>query len=192
VTPKQERFVEEYLIDLNATQAAIRAGYKPKRAYSTGNENLKKPEIQEAITKAQVKRSQRTEITADRVLRELARIAFVDLRRVFKWGPDGVALRPSDELTEDEAAIVAEVSETTTESGGSIKVKRFDKLKALELLMKHLGLLVDRTEVTGKDGGAIEVKSQKADLSRLTDEELEAYAELSAKARGDTAASARQ
>jgi phage terminase small subunit len=53
MTPKQKRFVEEYLTDLNATQATIRAGYKPKRAYSTGNENLKKPEIQAAIQQAQ-------------------------------------------------------------------------------------------------------------------------------------------
>jgi phage terminase small subunit len=146
--------------------------------------------LENEIAEAKKEQSERTKITADRIIKELARIAFIDPRKVFKWGPDGVTLRPSDELTEDEAAIVAEVSETITESGGSIKGKRFDKLKALELLGRHLGMFVDRTEISGKGGGAIEVKSQKADLSRLTDEELEAYAELSAKARGDTAASA--
>jgi phage terminase small subunit len=67
LTAKQQRFVEEYLIDLNATQAAIRAGYSEKTAYSIGNENLSKPEIAKAIETAQQERSQRTEITADRV-----------------------------------------------------------------------------------------------------------------------------
>jgi phage terminase small subunit len=153
VTPKQERFVQEYLIDLNATQAAIRAGYSAKTAYEIGRQNLRKLEKKIAI--AQSERSKRTEITADRVLKELARIAFVDLRKVFRWGPGGVTLLPSDGLSEDEAAIVAEVSETTTESGGSIKGKRFDKLKALELLGRHLGLFVDRTEITGFGGEGI-------------------------------------
>jgi phage terminase small subunit len=176
--------VREYLIDLNATQAAIRAGYSKKTAYEIGRQNLKK--LEKEIAAAQAEQSKRTEVTADRIVKELARIAFVDPRKVFKWGPDGVTLLPSDQLTEDEAAIVAEVSETTTESGGSIKVKRFDKLKALELLGRRLGMFVDRAEITGKGGGAMEVKTQTVDLSRLTDDELEDYAALSAKARGDT------
>jgi phage terminase small subunit len=153
MTPKQERFVEEYLIDLNATQAAIRAGYSAKTAAEIGRQNLIK--LEEKIAVAKSLRSFRTQVTADRVLQELARIAFVDLRKVFRWGPDGVTLLPSDDLTEDEAAIIAEVSETTSESGGSIKGKRFDKLKALELLGKHLGLFLDRTEITGDKGGPI-------------------------------------
>ena len=74
---KRQRFVEEYLIDLNATQAAIRAGYSAKTAGSIGEEILKKPEIQEAIQAAMKARSERTEITADRVLKELGRIAFL-------------------------------------------------------------------------------------------------------------------
>jgi phage terminase small subunit len=71
MTPKQQRFVQEYLIDLNATQAAIRAGYKQKAAYATGAENLKKPEIQEAIQKARSKREERTELNQDWVLAHL-------------------------------------------------------------------------------------------------------------------------
>jgi phage terminase small subunit len=145
VTPKQERFVQEYLIDLNATQAAIRAGYSKKTANVIGRQNLIK--LSDPIEKAISERAERSQITSDRVLQELARIAFVDLRKVFRWGPDGVTLLPSDELTEDEAAIVAEVSETTTESGGSIKGKRFDKLKALELLGKHLGMFTDKVQM---------------------------------------------
>lgn len=68
MTKKQKRFVEEYLIDLNATQAAIRAGYSPQTAYSIGEENLRKPEIKSRIDKAMAERSRRTGINQDRVL----------------------------------------------------------------------------------------------------------------------------
>jgi phage terminase small subunit len=183
LTPKQKRFVEEYMIDLNATQAAIRAGYKHM---DNGRQLLTKTHVLDAIRAAQAKQSARTEITADRVVKELARIAFVDTRQVFTWGPNGVTLRDSSELTDDEAAIVSEVSETTTESGGTIKAKRFDKLKALELLGKHLGMFVEKKEISGPDGGAINVNQHsEADLTKLTDEEFETLAAISAKARGD-------
>ncbi|MDR1514192.1 MAG: terminase small subunit [Synergistaceae bacterium] len=155
MTPKQSRFIEEYMIDLNATQAAIRAGYSEKRADATANKLLSFTEISNAIKSALAERSKRTGVTADRVVQELARIAFVDTRQIFEWGPDGVTLRPSDELTDDEAAIVAEVSETRSAVGGSIKAKRFDKLKALELLGKCLGMFVerpDKDELAGRKG----------------------------------------
>jgi phage terminase small subunit len=145
MTKKQQRFVEEYLIDLNATQAAIRAGYSEKTAYAAGQRLLKNVETE--IASALAARSSRTEVTADRVVQELARIAFVDTRQIFEWGPDGVTLRPSDELTEDEAAIVEEVSETRSKTGRSIKAKRFDKLKALELLGRHLGMFKDKIDL---------------------------------------------
>ena len=82
MTPKQKRFCEEYLVDLNATQAAVRAGYSPASAASIGSENLIKPEIRARIDKAQAERSKRTGINADRVLRELGRIAFVNPKDV--------------------------------------------------------------------------------------------------------------
>jgi len=86
LTDKQQRFVKEYLVDLNATQAAIRAGYSQKTAGSIGEENLRKPEIAAAIQEAMEARSRRTEITADRVLQELAKIGFADIRKAVKWG----------------------------------------------------------------------------------------------------------
>jgi phage terminase small subunit len=147
VNARQQRFVDEYLVDLNATQAAIRAGYSEKRANAIGYDLLTNTDIQTAIDAALAERSKRTEVTADRVVKELARIAFVDTRQIFEWGPGGVTLRPSHELTDDEAAIVAEVSETTGKDGSSIKAKRFDKLKALELLGRHLGMFSDKVEV---------------------------------------------
>ncbi len=71
MNPRQIRFVEEYLIDLNATQAAIRAGYSEKTACATGNENLRKPQIQSAVQIAQAERSKRTQITVDKVLDDI-------------------------------------------------------------------------------------------------------------------------
>lgn len=166
LTPKQERFVEEYLVDLNATQAAIRAGYSERTAGATGHENLRKPEIAAAIQRAQEERSKRTEVTADRVLQELARIGFADVRNLFTWDADRTAFVPSEDLTEDEAAAIAEVqSETTTftdddgntETRVKLKLKTYDKLGALDKLGKHLGLFVERVEHTGADGTPLEV-----------------------------------
>src|SRR3954470_8469369 len=128
---RQARFVAEYLVDLNATQAAVRAGYSARSAYSTGERMLRNAEVAAAIAEAQAARSRRTEVTADRVVLELARVAFGDPRRVMSWGPGGVRLRPSAELADEEAAIVAEVGETTTKEGGTLRVKTVDKLGAL-------------------------------------------------------------
>lgn len=140
LTNKQAAFVAEYLVDLNATQAAIRAGYSKRTAYRIGAELLQKTSVSEAIAAGQAKRAQRVEITADRVVAELAKIAFADPRDLMEWGPDGVKLKASADLTEEQAASVAEVSETTTKDGGSLKLKKHDKVKALELLGKHLGI----------------------------------------------------
>lgn len=78
LTAKQQAFVAEYLIDLNATQAALRAGYSEKTAGAIGNENLKKHEIQEAISAARKKRAERTEVDQDYVIRKLKEIADKD------------------------------------------------------------------------------------------------------------------
>lgn len=146
LTDKQAAFVAEYLVDLNATQAAIRAGYSERTAYRIGAELLQKTSVAEAIAAGQAKRAQRVEITADRVVAELAKIAFADPRDLMEWGPDGVKLKASADLTEEQAASVAEVSETTTKDGGSLKLKKHDKVKALELLGRHMGMFKDKVE----------------------------------------------
>lgn len=140
LTNKEKRFVQEYLIDLNATKASIRAGYSKKSAKQIGSENLSKPVIQKAIQEAIEQRSLRTYLSQDRVLLELSRIAFSDMKRFSVWGPSGIELRHSDELSDSDAACVAELSESVTEHGGSRRFKLHDKLKALELLGKHLGM----------------------------------------------------
>lgn len=159
LTPKQARFVSEYLIDLNAAAAAVRAGYSEKTARVIGPENLSKPAVAAAIQAAQKKREQRTEITQDRVLQELARIAFFDLRKLYR--ADG-SLKPMHELDDDAAAVLAGVD--VVEMAGGMKVtedgevshtplytkkaKIPDKVAALGLAMRHLGMLTDRAEVT--------------------------------------------
>lgn len=158
LTPKQAEFVRQYLVDLNATQAAIRAGYSEKTGYSTGQRMLKNVEVQNAIAQAQVQRTKRTEITADRVVAELAKIAFADPRELMEWGPEGVKLKDSADLTEEQAASVAEVSETTTKDGGSLRLKKHDKVKALELLGRHLGMFTDK--VKNEISGGLEIKWQ--------------------------------
>lgn len=136
LTPKQSRFVEEYLTDLNATQAAIRAGYRQQNAGIIGFENLTKPYIRDAIEAAQRERSARTGITADRVVQEIARVAFSSLRDVMAWGPTGASVLPDDKITPDAAAAIAEITETNA----GIKIKLHNKVAALEQLAKHVGL----------------------------------------------------
>ncbi|HQN14164.1 MAG TPA: terminase small subunit, partial [Quisquiliibacterium sp.] len=96
-----------------------------------------------------------TGVTADRVISELARIAFGNQRAVMRWGAGGVTLRESSELTDDEAALVSEVAETVSAAGGGLKLKTHDKVKALELLGKHLGMFVDKVEHSGAIAGGL-------------------------------------
>ncbi len=161
LTSKQQRFIDEYLIDLNATQAAIRAGYSMKTARFIGAENLTKPNIAAAIEKAIGERSRRTEITQDSVLRELALIGFADMADFTQWSPDGVTLKASEDLTPEHTRIVAEVSQTKTDHGGTIKFKLHDKQAALVNLGRHLGLFMDNLKVHGLEG-----------LKQLSNEEL--------------------
>lgn len=151
---KQKRFVEEYLVDLNATQAAIRAGYSEKTARSQGQRLLTNVDIQAAIQEGQGKRSERTKITQDRVLKEFARIAFSDLRDSAKWSESGLELVPSDDLDDDVAAAIQEVSIRETEgersSSKTVKVKHYDKIRALEFLAEHLGMVNRKVDLNLK------------------------------------------
>jgi phage terminase small subunit len=163
--PKQELFVKEYLVDLNATKAAIRAGYSETSASQIGSENLAKPKIQEAIQKAKEARAKRTEITADRVLREIARIAFSDLGQIMDFTGEQVKLRPAKDIASSARRAISSVKvkrhfEGVGEDAREVEVTEFklwSKEAALEKLCKHLGLAKDRLEITGKDGEAFKV-----------------------------------
>lgn len=150
LTDKQQRFVEEYLIDLNATQAAIRAGFSVKNAGKIGPELLGKTRVKLAIDKAMAERSRRTGITQDRVLQELAKIAFVNATDVINM--DEATIR-GDANREDTAAIASVKVKTIPGEEGDIverEVKMCDKLKALELIGKHLGMFTDKVNVNAE------------------------------------------
>lgn len=145
MTKKQKRFVEEYLIDLNATQAAIRAGYSPHTAKDIGCENLAKPNIAAAISQAMAERSRRTGINQDRVLQELARIGFAKITDVVD--PETAKIRP--DASDDDLACIQSIKIKPNEFGTEREVKLYDKKSALVDLGKHLGLFKDKLELNG-------------------------------------------
>jgi len=147
LTAKQKRFVEEYLIDLNATQAAVRAGYSVDSAREIGCENLTKPNIQAAVGKAMAERSKRTGVNQDRVVLELAKIAFVNVDDVVDLSDGSI----KSDASKDDLACVEGMkykrSDTDNGSSEEREVKFASKMKALELLGKHLGMWDDKAEV---------------------------------------------
>lgn len=160
LSPKQARFVDEYLVDLNATQAAIRAGYAPTNADVVGPRLVGKSWIAEAIQAGIKQRSLRTNITQDRVLQELGRIAFFDIRKIYR---DDGSLKAPSELDDESAAVLAGIDVVEMAGGMKIegdgamqhvpmytkKAKIPDKVAALALAMRHLGMLTEKVEHSG-------------------------------------------
>lgn len=150
LTDKQKKFIDEYLVDLNATQAAMRAGYKEKAAYRTGAENLRKPQIQEEIQKRLQERQQRTEVTQDMVVKELAAIAFARATDYVEIRSNGVCgtvvIKPTTNLSDQQIRAIAGIKE----GANGIEIKLNDKEKALELLGRHLGMWNDKIKVDGE------------------------------------------
>lgn len=147
LTNKQKKFIDEYLVDLNATQAAIRAGYKEKTAYRTGAENLRKPQIQREIQKRMQERQQRTEVTQDMVVKELAAIAFAKATDYVEIRSNGVfgtvVIKPTTNLSDQQIRAIAGIKE----GANGIEIKLNDKEKALELLGRHLGMWNDKLDI---------------------------------------------
>ena len=139
LTAKQQRFVEEYIHDLNASQAARRAGYAPANVDVQGCRLLGNANVRDAVDVEIAARSVRTQVTQDAIVTALAGIAFSDMRMFAEWGPAGVLLKSSAYLGAD-ACCVAEVSQTNSTGGGSLKIRLHDKVRALELLGRHVGL----------------------------------------------------
>lgn len=150
--PKQLRFCEEYLVDLNATAAAIRAGYSKKTATELGYQLLQKPHIKAKIDDLKLKRSGRTEITADIVLRELLLIAKADIAQFFKEDGSFLPLHQIPEIARRAIAGI-EVDELfegfgkdRAQIGYTKKLKFWDKTRALEMLGRHLKLFRDQVD----------------------------------------------
>ena len=146
LTKKQKLFIDEYLIDLNATQAAIRAGYSVKTANEQGSQLLAKLSVQQAIAERMAERSRRTGVNQDRVVLELAKIAFVKMTDIVD---DHGRIKGT--ATDDDLACIESIKykESDNEFGGSVEreVKIGSKLKALELLGKHLGMWNDKLDL---------------------------------------------
>ena len=163
LTPKQQRFVEEYLIDLNATQAAIRAGYSEKTAKEIGSENLTKPNIAKAIEEAQNKRTEQTQIDSAYVLKRLVEIDQMDVLDIMDDDGNVKLLRDWPKIWRQYISNIETISMDDGE-GWIKKIKWPDKVKNLELLGRHVsvGAFKDKVEHSGK----LEIQS----LSDLMDE----------------------
>lgn len=158
MTPRQLRFVDEYLVDLNATKAAIRAGYSEKTAHSQGPRLLENVEVRDAISRAQVERAKDVKVESYEILRELKRIALVDIGRAFDAEGN---LLPLKDMPEDVRRAIAgiDIEEMKVDLGDGPgeptittrvkKLKLIDKKGSLELLGKHLKLFIDRVEHSG-------------------------------------------
>ncbi len=182
LTPKQQRFVEEYLVDLNATQAAIRTGYSEKTACEQASRLLANVKVSAAVAEARKRLADKSGITLERVQQEYARLAFLDIRKAFD--ADG-NLKPIHELDDDTAAAVsglevevrrvpgeADEEQEPQSHGGSLKrqhgttarlhkIKLADKRGALDSICKLFGWVVEKKEVTGKDGGPIVTQTKE-------------------------------
>ncbi len=188
LNPKQERFCQEYIIDLNATQAAIRAGYSEKTASEIGRQNLIKLDISERIAELQSERSKRTEITQDKVLKELWGIATDDIRNYLsfksitltntnpithqpeQFNKIDVAIKDSDSIE------TKNISEVSIGKDGQFKFKLYCRDNALLNVGKHLGMF--------KDGIDLNVISAP-NLDKLTETEKVAYLAMQRKLRKD-------
>ena len=164
LTPKQIRFVDEYLVDFNATQAAIRAGYSPKTAAAAAARLLRNVNIQAEIARRQKDLQRRTEVTQERVVKELARIAFANIADYIhvetqtRTKDDGtevtyqtVMFNETQELSADQRAALAVVKQSVN----GFELKLHDKIKALELLGRHIGMFNDKLSLSGTDGGPL-------------------------------------
>lgn len=193
LTAKQANFADEYLVDFNAVRA-YRAAYPGCKSDNTagveGHRLLKNPKIADYIQKRMQDRQVRTEITQDRVLREYAKLGFFDPRKLFN--ADGSPREIAD-LDDDTAAAIAgldvlEVYEGTGAdrvfTGYIKKYKIANKIGALDSIAKHLGMFIDRQEITGPDGGPLQMQVSR--IAGMTETELDAARKLLAEDDDDS------
>jgi len=178
VRGRRKRFVDEYLIDLNATHAAIRAGYSAASAGQRGSMLLKDPEVSEEIKIAQKNMQRRTQLFADRVVEEYARVAFSQItdfvtvkteKKIVGYDNENnhaitetkqniIFKDDLDKFPESKISSIAEIRETPN----GVAIKLHDKMKALQDLSRHLGLFHDNMHLSGADGGPIYIEDAKA------------------------------
>lgn len=160
LTPKQQRFVDEYLVDLNATQASIRAGYSKKTATAQGSRLLMNAKVQAAVSNGVKKQAARTEINADWLLNRLVAEANADYADLYNEKGDLKAVKDWPLVWRQGLVAGLETEEIRVEGaaiGLTRKVKVSDRLKRLELIGRHVavGAFADKHEHTGKDGAPL-------------------------------------
>ena len=145
LTIRQSRFIDELLISGNATRSYLRAGYSDSSTIDVAAANaaglLKNYKVAAVLAERRAALASKVEVTQADVLRELARVAFSDLRDLVSWGAGGVEVKPSSELTDDVSGSVSEVVETRNRLGTTTRVKMHDKLAALRVLATYTGLI---------------------------------------------------
>lgn len=177
---RHRRFIQAYLIHASRIKAAIAAGYPPSRAQQSSWRLLQNPEISMALHAALAARARRTGITAERVLEELARIAFADMRRIACWSRRGTVALPHHLLSEDDAAAIEELA-AEGDDASHVRIRLFDKRPALAILARHLRLAArergadDAGEslrrrldaLAGRGGGSVEIEVTTLPSSRV-------------------------
>ncbi len=167
---KHERVCQEYLIDLNQTEACKRAKYSVRTAAQQASRLFSNVKIQQRIAELKAERNERTRVTQDRVVRELALIGFSDLQNYITINDDTGAIiaKGFEEMPPEESRALKAIKEDraikeTADGQGvvvydKVSFTMHDKIRALEILAKHLGMLVERHEVTGEDGGPVQIE----------------------------------
>ena len=169
LTAKEEKFCYQYVLLLNATKAAINAGYSVKTARSIGYENLTKPHIQKRIKYMKENLAETSGISAMRVLKEHEKIAFADAGQLREgW----MSLKEFEQLTDDQKAIIQEITTKETKHGTEVKIRLYDKQRSLDSINAMLGFDAPiKTELTGKDGKDLfqhkSIEQKKAELDEL-------------------------
>lgn len=174
LSEKQQAFIREYTKDWNGTQAAIRAGYAPRTANEQASRMLANVNIADAVAREKARLIGEAGITAERIMKELAALAFAQMPDFMEWGDDGqMRLKPSSQLSDMQAAAISQITENekyikALGKGEKLmsrerSIKLHDKLSAIEKLMKHMGMIVDKKEISGPGGDAVQVEVKARD-----------------------------
>lgn len=150
LTGKQEQFCQEYLIDLNATRSAVRAGYPARSASVTGCRLLINAKVHARITELRKEIGERCRVNQDRIIEEYSKLAFTNLEDVMDWADGDLKLRNGDDISASAHGAISEVIRTETPTGIiTLRVKLMDKKGALDSLAKYFGMITDKLEHSG-------------------------------------------
>lgn len=155
LSPKRQGFVDEYVVDFNGTQAAIRAGYAPKAANEQAARLLANVSVKQAIEERRAIIAEENKLKISEVVDELRKIGFSDITQVVEWSGNSITIKDSADIPPEVRACISEISETQGKFGSTIKVKFHSKVAALELLGRYLNMFTDKLQVEGGGLGIV-------------------------------------